>query len=154
MRIEDRGAPAGRHNGEMLAVPPELQDCLYSAHPEWWGRVDGFHILSFSTLSNLASYTNVVIGDHLGVTTVRDVAALEFFILVPMQFLFVADHCAAGYDYHDLCMSHGSCGVTTPLSSGVRRQIDYHGWAQLVAGCAFDPEAAHLAYRSSAEMDW
>lgn len=81
-------------------------------------------------------------------------AALELHILAPRRFLVIAEGRAVRYDCSDPQMAHGGSDVITPLSGGVRRFVEHYCLAQFVTGCPFDLGAAHLAYRSSAEIYW
>lgn len=79
-------------------------------------------VLLVPTPPILAYYTNFVLGYHSGRTAVGHVASLEFVELALMQFLVVAQHGAVGTTVMTH-MGHGSCGITTLLSSGVRRYV-------------------------------
>lgn len=96
--------------------------------------------------SMLAYYTTVFIADHSAAPAVWHVDTLEFGILALMLFLFVAEHNAVLWDCRDPRVIHGSCGVTTPLSSGVRRRVNHYSFAQFFAKCGPDPAATYLAY--------
>lgn len=70
-----------------------------------------------------------------------------------MQLLSVAESSGVGYVYHDPCMIHDDCSVTSSLSSDVRCRIDHHVYFQFVTECSFDPFPAYLEYWQSAEID-
>lgn len=122
--------------------------------PEWCWHVKCCLILSVPTPTIFPCHMNVVITDHSGATAVCHVPALEFVILAPMRFLFVALSGDVGYHHLDRRIVHAGCGMITPHSSDVRGRIDHFGLAQCVAGCTSDTASAYLVYRRCTEIDW
>lgn len=62
---------------------------------------------------------NLVIGVYSVATAVWPVADLELVPLALVRFLVFAERGAMVYDCHDLGTGPGSCGMITPIPSGV-----------------------------------
>lgn len=82
------------------------------------------------------------------------VAELNFVVPALMKFFVVAERGVVGYEFRDRHTGHGGCGVITLLYSGVRRLADHYGFAQFVAGCAFETAAAYLEYLCFVQINW
>lgn len=74
--VPSRSGPIrGMAHAALFAIPRMLRDGLYDGRSEWWERVGCCRILSGSTISILAYYSNLVIGDDSGATAVWPLAA-------------------------------------------------------------------------------
>lgn len=136
----------------LFATLLTFRDQQYTWRPEELELVEFCCNLFVLTPPIVAYYTNPVNGGHPDSTAVFYMASLMLVILGVKRFLAVAECSAVSYNSRNPCTGHGGCGVTVPLSSGVRHRIDHCGFARFVAKSALNPAAVDLADQASTKV--
>lgn len=123
MRVHSRRIFRGLAQLGTFCLSPAMRPLLYAERPLWWERVKCFGVLTGTTPPELAYYTNLEV-DELPVTAaVWPIAAIKFFNMALMQFLYAAERGFVGFQCYEPRMGQGASGVFVPLSTSTRRCV-------------------------------
>lgn len=85
-------------------------------------------ILAVPTPSVFAYNLNLVINEHPDTTQVRQVAAIECFMMALVRFLHASEQIVVGFHFHEPPICQSGCTALVTLYVGVGSRIDHYSF--------------------------